>query len=174
MNCSQVTCVSGGIHFTKLNPSSGELEYKLFMQNRQDSRWSLEEFWPEDGPYSSVADQNDIPGSPQYWQSGFLSIQFAINSIFLKVVGTLGCARKCYLVAKYVGGLRLLPAKDADAEDSKQQRRRFSEADTLLLDGHGDAGHDVHRQEHRRGERSRNQGWHGMDIEEYARAFRRT
>lgn len=48
--------------------------------------WELEEFWPKDGPYSSSADLNAIPKNPDYWQSGFLSIQWAIGQIAINQV----------------------------------------------------------------------------------------
>lgn len=62
------------------------MSYKIYLPVRhEDVDWYLSDFWPQNGPYSPVADLNIIPGQPEYWQSGFLSFQFALDSLFLKV-----------------------------------------------------------------------------------------
>uniref|UniRef100_A0A1I7SQX2 ABC transporter domain-containing protein n=1 Tax=Bursaphelenchus xylophilus TaxID=6326 RepID=A0A1I7SQX2_BURXY len=78
----------GGVHFEKLDLSSKELKYRILFPRRMEQKWYLQDFWPEDGPYSASADFNYIPGEPQYWSSGFLSLQFAIESSFLELLGT--------------------------------------------------------------------------------------
>lgn len=75
----------GGIQFEEFSLDRKKLKYKIMFPRRMEKRWFLNEFWSEDGPYSAVADLNHIPGEPPYWSSGFLSIQFAIESSFLEV-----------------------------------------------------------------------------------------
>lgn len=82
---------SGGINFEQFDLSAKKLKYRILLPRRMELRWQLAEFWPEDGPYSAVADLNNIPGQPSYWSSGFLSVQFAVESTFLQV-GALGGA----------------------------------------------------------------------------------
>jgi len=52
----------------------------------QSHDFDLSLFWLDNSPGSVQADHNQIPGSPPYWQRGFLSIQFAIESTFIEMV----------------------------------------------------------------------------------------
>ncbi|CAD5216495.1 unnamed protein product [Bursaphelenchus okinawaensis] len=77
----------GGVHFENVDATTKQLNYRILFPSRMEQNWHLKDFWPEDGPYSASADFNYIPSEPQYWSSGFLSLQFAIESSFLEMVG---------------------------------------------------------------------------------------
>lgn len=81
----------GGVHFQNISLRKGktqpQLIYRIFLPQKTDNvHWNLEKFWLENDPESAQSDHNQIPSSPPYWQSAFLSIQYAIESIFVKMV----------------------------------------------------------------------------------------
>ncbi|KAI6235602.1 ABC transporter ced-7 [Aphelenchoides besseyi] len=76
----------GGIIFDGVDAQNEELNYRILFPRRMGQKWHLDSFWTEDGPYAPVADLNNIPGELKYWSSGFLSIQFAIESAFLDMI----------------------------------------------------------------------------------------
>lgn len=76
----------GGVYFQSISKEQERLEYNFFVPHQKEhDSWHLDEFWPSDGPYAAIADLNSIPSMPEYWSSGFISIQFAIESSFLEV-----------------------------------------------------------------------------------------
>uniref|UniRef100_A0A915AHT4 ABC transporter domain-containing protein n=2 Tax=Parascaris univalens TaxID=6257 RepID=A0A915AHT4_PARUN len=79
----------GGIVFKKFDVANRRLSYAIRLREDRDSsnRWYTEnEVWDDDGPFAILADHNPVPGSPNYWTSGFLSLQFAVDSLFLQTV----------------------------------------------------------------------------------------
>uniref|UniRef100_A0A7E4WE17 ABC transporter domain-containing protein n=1 Tax=Panagrellus redivivus TaxID=6233 RepID=A0A7E4WE17_PANRE len=78
----------GGIYISNMNISTRQFNYRIFVRDKVDSYWHTNNFWPDGGPYGEIDVSNeDIPKSPPYWTSGFLSFQRALDSIFLKMVG---------------------------------------------------------------------------------------
>lgn len=77
--------ILGGVSFQLVSRFPPQLAYKFYFPQREGEKWSLDSFWPDDGAYSESPDINSIPGSPAYWSTGFLSIQFAIESSFAEV-----------------------------------------------------------------------------------------
>lgn len=78
----------GGIVFKKFDVPNRRLSYAIRLREDRDSsrRWYTEnEVWDSGGPFAILADHNPVPGSPNYWSSGFLSLQFAVDSLFLQV-----------------------------------------------------------------------------------------
>uniref|UniRef100_A0A9J2PC62 ABC transporter domain-containing protein n=1 Tax=Ascaris lumbricoides TaxID=6252 RepID=A0A9J2PC62_ASCLU len=79
----------GGIVFKKFDVPNRRLSYAIRLREDRDSsrRWYTEnEVWDSGGPFAILADHNPVPGSPNYWSSGFLSLQFAVDSLFLQTV----------------------------------------------------------------------------------------
>lgn len=76
----------GGIFFQTINLFSPQLTYKFYLPQRDGDKWNLNFFWSDDGAYSASSDINSIPVTPPYWSTGFLSIQFAIESSFAEVI----------------------------------------------------------------------------------------
>uniref|UniRef100_A0A914N349 ABC transporter domain-containing protein n=1 Tax=Meloidogyne incognita TaxID=6306 RepID=A0A914N349_MELIC len=84
----------GGVHFQSIRIQKGksqpQLVYRILMPQKTNIRtqshdFDLSLFWLDNSPGSVQADHNQIPGSPPYWQRGFLSIQFAIESTFIEM-----------------------------------------------------------------------------------------
>ena len=48
--------------------------------------WEMNSFWLADNPNEPQSDLNQIPSKPPYWQSGFLSLQLAIDVSFIQMV----------------------------------------------------------------------------------------
>ncbi|KHN77521.1 ABC transporter ced-7 [Toxocara canis] len=79
----------GGILFKKFDVRNRRLSYAIRLAEGKDfrARWYTEdEVWDSDGPFAILPDHNLVPGSPNYWSSGFLSLQFAVDSLFLQAV----------------------------------------------------------------------------------------
>uniref|UniRef100_A0A915LQ69 ABC transporter domain-containing protein n=1 Tax=Meloidogyne javanica TaxID=6303 RepID=A0A915LQ69_MELJA len=83
-----------GVHFQSIRIQKGksqpQLVYRILMPQKTNIRtqshdFDLSLFWLDNSPGSVQADHNQIPGSPPYWQRGFLSIQFAIESTFIEM-----------------------------------------------------------------------------------------
>jgi hypothetical protein len=53
---------------------------------RHDVEWFINRFWPDIGPYEESEDLNSILSSPDYWTTGFLSLKWAIEKLFLENV----------------------------------------------------------------------------------------
>uniref|UniRef100_A0A1I8C1E1 ABC transporter domain-containing protein n=1 Tax=Meloidogyne hapla TaxID=6305 RepID=A0A1I8C1E1_MELHA len=82
----------GGVHFQNIRLRNGksqpQLVYRILLPQKngiQGQEWDLSSFWHDNDPNSAQADHNQIPKSPPYWQRGFLSIQFAIESTFIEM-----------------------------------------------------------------------------------------
>ncbi|KAL3070539.1 hypothetical protein niasHT_032329 [Heterodera trifolii] len=82
-----------GVHFSKVNTSkpTAALHYAILMpsnneqfgQNSWDMRL-IKKFWRDDSNKKQFKDYQ-IPGSPPYWSSGFLSLQYAIEKAFIEL-----------------------------------------------------------------------------------------
>ncbi len=77
---------SGGVDISSADVL-GLLTYRLLTPAVRDGRgWPTgSEQWPPEGPFGDAPDKAEIPGSPPYWSSGFLSLQMAIDSVFIEV-----------------------------------------------------------------------------------------
>uniref|UniRef100_A0A915ME39 ABC transporter domain-containing protein n=1 Tax=Meloidogyne javanica TaxID=6303 RepID=A0A915ME39_MELJA len=84
----------GGVHFQSIRIQKGksqpQLVYRILMPQKTNIRtqshdFDLSLFWLDNSPGSVQADHNQIPGYPPYWQRGFLSIQFSIESTFIEM-----------------------------------------------------------------------------------------
>uniref|UniRef100_A0A914H1R2 ABC transporter domain-containing protein n=1 Tax=Globodera rostochiensis TaxID=31243 RepID=A0A914H1R2_GLORO len=65
----------GGIYFSKIHKEVPEW-----------NKEGISEFWQDGGPDASQKDIDDIPSEPNYWKSGFLSLQYAIEKAFIELV----------------------------------------------------------------------------------------
>lgn len=77
----------GGIHIKELDIPSRKFDYRVYVRDREGGDWHTDQFWPDDGPYGSLADLNSIPSKPAYWSTGFLSFKYSLDMLFLKKVG---------------------------------------------------------------------------------------
>ncbi|VDM52462.1 unnamed protein product [Angiostrongylus costaricensis] len=72
----------GGVIFGRLSTVEHKLDYHiLFPRGVADYRWFLDQEW--NNPFGSDMDYNKIPAVPPYWSSAFLSLQYAIDSLFI-------------------------------------------------------------------------------------------
>ena len=75
----------GGVHLSELDVNQKKFKYTIYVRDRGGVDWNTDDFWPSDGPYGTLSDLNDIPGKPNYWSSGFLTFQYALDTLFLQV-----------------------------------------------------------------------------------------
>ncbi|VDO19952.1 unnamed protein product [Haemonchus placei] len=75
---------AGGVIFNQFDTKTGKLDYKILIPSgsESDDLWNLDKEWDE--PFGPNNDYNRIPGKPPYWSSAFLSIQYAIDSLFIE------------------------------------------------------------------------------------------
>ncbi|VDM79032.1 unnamed protein product [Strongylus vulgaris] len=73
---------AGGVIFDRINASANILDYKILIPTPlTEDPWMLDQEWND--PFGADNDFNKIPGRPPYWSSAFLSLQYAIDSIFI-------------------------------------------------------------------------------------------
>lgn len=79
---------SAGLSIVDYNISAPHLSYTLRMRRSDDpsTHWYVgEDIWVNGKPYEVLADHTSVTISPNYWSTGFLSLQYAIDSIFIEV-----------------------------------------------------------------------------------------
>uniref|UniRef100_A0A7I4YF12 ABC transporter domain-containing protein n=1 Tax=Haemonchus contortus TaxID=6289 RepID=A0A7I4YF12_HAECO len=87
-NSTQYGCsinkFAGGVIFNQFDTKAGKLDYKILIPSgsESDDLWNLDKEWDE--PFGPNNDYNRIPGKPPYWSSAFLSLQYAIDSLFIE------------------------------------------------------------------------------------------
>ncbi|KAK5983194.1 hypothetical protein GCK32_002794, partial [Trichostrongylus colubriformis] len=74
---------AGGIVFNQLDTSTAKLDYVIFISTGfMLDPWHLDQEWSD--PFGPNLDYNSIPKEPPYWSSAFLSLQYAIDSLFIE------------------------------------------------------------------------------------------
>lgn len=74
----------GGVIFDRLNTTERKLDYRILLPTGiADYDWYLGREWSN--PFGVDIDYNKIPALPPYWSSAFLSLQYAVDSIFIKI-----------------------------------------------------------------------------------------
>ncbi|KAK6009141.1 ABC transporter, ATP-binding protein, partial [Ostertagia ostertagi] len=86
-NSTQYGCAinkfAGGVVFKQFDTTAGKLDYTILIPTEfLDDPWHLDQLW--DDPFGANNDYNRIPGKPPYWSSAFLSVQYAIDSLFIE------------------------------------------------------------------------------------------
>ncbi|EJD76543.1 hypothetical protein LOAG_16554 [Loa loa] len=76
-----------GIIFDEYNSSASRLSYTIRIRQTEDpqTRWYIgDDIWENGGPYKISDDQFLVNMMPNYWSLGVLSLQYAIDTVFLK------------------------------------------------------------------------------------------
>ncbi|KAK6059303.1 hypothetical protein COOONC_03068 [Cooperia oncophora] len=75
---------AGGVLFKQFDTQAGKLDYALLMPTEfiDEDPWHLDQEWND--PFGVTADRFRIPVKPPYWGSGFLTLQYAIDSLFIE------------------------------------------------------------------------------------------
>lgn len=82
-----ITNFVGGVVFEELNVANRVFRFRIRVPNDKQKKWHTQEIWPGGNPYAGSPNFNDMPSEPEYWASGFVTFQTAINEIFLKEIG---------------------------------------------------------------------------------------
>ncbi|VDN18205.1 unnamed protein product [Gongylonema pulchrum] len=78
-----------GVIFDEYNKSTARLRYTLRIRQTDDlqSQWYIgDDVWGPGGAYEVMEDHFQVNINPNYWSSGFLSLQYAVESVFLKSI----------------------------------------------------------------------------------------
>ncbi|CAI5445252.1 unnamed protein product [Caenorhabditis angaria] len=75
----------GGVVFEDLDISQKSLKYRLLLPEGTGKDWKLDEMWQF--PYGGESNVYNVPVSPPYWPSGFLSLQHSIETSFVENSG---------------------------------------------------------------------------------------
>ncbi|VBB30343.1 unnamed protein product [Acanthocheilonema viteae] len=76
-----------GIIFNEYNSSTSRLSYTIRIRQTksQQTHWYIgDDIWNTGGPYGISDYQFPVNRIPNYWSLGFLSLQYAIDTVFLK------------------------------------------------------------------------------------------
>ncbi|KAK6112805.1 ABC transporter family protein [Brugia pahangi] len=76
-----------GIIFDEYNSSISRLSYTIRIRQTEDpqTRWYIgDDVWENGGPYEISNDPFIVNMMPNYWSLGILSLQYAIDTVFLK------------------------------------------------------------------------------------------
>uniref|UniRef100_A0A0R3RVG8 ABC transporter domain-containing protein n=1 Tax=Elaeophora elaphi TaxID=1147741 RepID=A0A0R3RVG8_9BILA len=76
-----------GVIFDEYNSSSLRLSYTIRIRQTEDpqTHWYIgDDVWDDGGPYEILDDQFLVNMIPNYWSLGVLSLQYAIDTVFLK------------------------------------------------------------------------------------------
>ncbi|CAG9539480.1 unnamed protein product [Cercopithifilaria johnstoni] len=76
-----------GVIFGEYNSSTPRLSYTIRIRQTEDpqTRWYIgDDIWYSGGPYEISDDQFLVNMMPNYWSLGVISLQYAIDTIFLK------------------------------------------------------------------------------------------
>ncbi|VDN02264.1 unnamed protein product [Thelazia callipaeda] len=85
----QCTQYIAGVVFNEFNRSISRLSYTLRVRQTEDpqTHWYVgNEIWESGGPYEVLSDQFPVNLIPNYWSMGILSLQYAIDVVFLKII----------------------------------------------------------------------------------------
>ncbi|VDN22695.1 unnamed protein product [Gongylonema pulchrum] len=80
-----------GVIFDEYNKSTARLRYTLRIRQTDDlqSQWYIgDDIWGPGGAYEVMEDHFQVNIIPNYWSSGFLSLQYAVESVFLKSIAS--------------------------------------------------------------------------------------
>lgn len=87
---AKVLNFTGGATIKRYDPERQNFEYSLHLESRVASwvyEWSFQRSpWKDDDPYGDISGKHPTTGGIiNYWSSGFLSLQYAIDDIFIEV-----------------------------------------------------------------------------------------
>uniref|UniRef100_A0A183BZN6 ABC transporter domain-containing protein n=1 Tax=Globodera pallida TaxID=36090 RepID=A0A183BZN6_GLOPA len=81
----------GGVYFSKIHKQVPELNYVILLpRSVKGLTWDMKgisKFWQDEGPDAPQQASSPFANEPNYWKSGFLSLQYAIEKAFIELVG---------------------------------------------------------------------------------------
>uniref|UniRef100_A0A914UPV1 ABC-2 type transporter transmembrane domain-containing protein n=1 Tax=Plectus sambesii TaxID=2011161 RepID=A0A914UPV1_9BILA len=75
----------GGVVFETVNNDKKQLAYKIRLpKRRQDPDWHTDGQWPVDPANGPRSERLALPREPKYWNSAFLTVQRALDTVFIE------------------------------------------------------------------------------------------
>uniref|UniRef100_A0A914XN67 ABC transporter domain-containing protein n=1 Tax=Plectus sambesii TaxID=2011161 RepID=A0A914XN67_9BILA len=75
----------GGVVFETVDSEKKQLAYKIRLpKRRQDPDWHTDGQWPVDPANGPRSEQLALPREPKYWNSAFLTVQRALDTVFIE------------------------------------------------------------------------------------------